>query len=55
MARREPGKEIAFGHLSLHPVTVGRETEVLADAELEAIFRRRGRSSARPPHHRRAS
>lgn len=34
--------KIAFGHLSLHPVTVGRETEVLADAELEAIFRRRG-------------
>ncbi len=34
--------KIAYGHLSLHPVTVGRETEVLADAELEAIFRRRG-------------
>jgi len=34
--------KIAFGHLSLHPVTVGRETEVLADAELEAIFQRRG-------------
>ncbi len=34
--------KIAFGHLSLHPVTVGRETEVLADAGLEAIFRRRG-------------
>ena len=34
--------KIAFGHLSLHPATVGRETEVLADAELEAIFRRRG-------------
>lgn len=34
--------KIAFGHLSLHPVTVGRETEVLADAELEGIFRRRG-------------
>lgn len=33
---------IAFGHLSLHPVTAGRETEVLADAELEAIFRRHG-------------
>ena len=34
--------KIAFGHLSLHAVTVGRETEILADAELEAIFRRRG-------------
>ncbi len=34
--------KIAFGHLSLHPATVGRETEVLADAELEAILRRRG-------------
>ena len=40
-ASTQPVK-IAFGHLSLHPVTVGRETEVLADAELEAIFRRRG-------------
>ncbi|NUP11292.1 MAG: hypothetical protein HOW73_35040 [Polyangiaceae bacterium] len=31
--------KIAYGHVPIHSVTVGREEEILDDAELESIFR----------------
>ena len=33
---------VVFGHLSLYPVSVGRETEILGDSALESILEARG-------------
>ncbi|MCA2977413.1 MAG: metallophosphoesterase, partial [Myxococcaceae bacterium] len=34
--------KLVFGHVPLHPTTVGRETQVLSDPPLEAILRQHG-------------
>jgi hypothetical protein len=49
-ASTQPVK-IAYGHLPLHPVAHGRVGEVLADDELEEIFRRRGLDAYVSGHH----
>lgn len=42
---------IAFGHLPLHPVTVGRETEIADDPKLEQIFAKHGLAMYLSGHH----
>jgi|GEM_PF-791935 len=43
--------KIAFGHIPLHPVTQGRQTEVLDDPELEALFKRHDLTLFAAGHH----
>ncbi len=43
--------KIAYGHLPIHPVAEGRETEVTNDLELEKIFARRGLTMLISGHH----
>lgn len=50
LARPYPIK-IAFGHIPLHSVTVGREEEILDDAELESLFRAEGLTVYLSGHH----
>lgn len=43
--------KIAFAHVPIHPVAVGRETEVTGDLELEKIFANRGLTLFVAGHH----
>lgn len=43
--------KVVFGHVPLHPFTVGRETEVLADAALETVMRDGGTDVFVSGHH----
>jgi acid phosphatase type 7 len=43
--------KIAFGHVPLFPVTVGRETEVLGDAPLASVFAQNGLTLLLTGHH----
>lgn len=42
---------VVFGHVPLHPATVGRETQVLGDTALEAILLRHGALFVGGHHH----
>jgi hypothetical protein len=43
--------KIVYGHVPIHPVTQGRETEVLGDFELEALFASHGVTAFVSGHH----
>lgn len=43
--------KIAYGHVPIHPVAIGRETEVTNDLELEKIFAKRGLTMLISGHH----
>jgi acid phosphatase type 7 len=43
--------KIVFGHLPIHPVAIGRETEVLADGALEALLAAHGVTLFVSGHH----
>lgn len=43
--------KIAYGHVPIHPVAAGRETEITNDLELEKLFSKRGLTMLISGHH----